>query len=508
MKKTTAIRFLCALLAVLMLPLAGCGTDTPSEETGGDTAQSDVTAAVTEETSAETNRADAKDNLPADLNLNGEVIHILTRDATQVLDFDVMGTDNSGDIVHDAVWNRNTAVESRLNADMDVMIAPAASLYNHKQFIQQTLLAAAGDFDLIITTNNAIVLFGMVGYLLTFNDAPYLDFDAPWWWTDSMKDLALDGKTIQYLIGDMLLSNILTTGAVFANKEIWTDNFGDPDQLYQMVLDGTWTLDKFAEYSKDVYKDVNGDGVMDDKDIVGFYGNEYQTVDFFAGGAEVFFTERGDDGYVRLKAPDEKAASLAEDLINLFYNDKAAMIAAGSDEKAILPAFTEGRSLFMVNTLLSTTRAEMRDMKADYAIVPVPKYDADQKNYSSLIYDNSTNAAAPITVDDDKFASLCAVLEALSAESYRSVTENLYEVALKMKYTRDSKSAQMLDIITETACKNFAADYDSRLASIRKVLQTSVAAKNMMVVSVYETVAPQAKAGIAELIAELEKING
>ena len=508
MKKTNTIRFLSALLAALMLPLAGCGTAEVSRDTTGEGQTEDTTTAPVVETPAETDRSEAKDALPADLNLNGEVIHILTRDAEQVLDFDVMGTDNSGDIVHDAVWNRNTAVESRLNTDLDIRIAPAASLYNHKQFIQQTLLAAAGDFDLIITTNNAIVLFGMVGYLRTFNDAPYLDFDAPWWWKASMLDLALDGETIQYLIGDMLLSNILTTGAVFANKEIWTDNFGDPDDLYQMVLDGEWTLDKFAEYSKKVYRDVNGDGVMDEKDTVGFYGNEFQTVDFFAGGSEVFFTERDDDGYIRLKAPDEKTASLSEKLINLFYNDKAAMIAAGSDEKAILPAFTEGRSLFLVNTLLSSTKAEMRDMKADYAIVPIPKYDTDQKNYSSLIYDNSTNAAAPITVDDEKFESLCAVLEALSAESYRSVTENLYEVALKMKYTRDSKSAQMLDIITATACKNFAADYDSRLASIRKVLQTAVASKNMVVVSVCEKTAPQARAGINELIAELNKING
>ena len=53
------------------------------------------------------------------------------------------------------------------------------------------------------------------------------------------------------------------------------------------------------------------------------------------------------------------------------------------------------------------------------------------------------------------------MLEAIAAESYRSVVEPYFEVALKTKYSSDSYTAQCLDIIRDTAYKSILTEYDA-----------------------------------------------
>lgn len=494
----------CAFLLAILL--TACSPALQQTETTVPPETSTLPAESNTE-SAETVRADAKDKLPADLNLNGETINIFARNSDSVLKFDVIGTDHSGDIVYDAVWSRNEAVKERLNVNLNIIPSQSTNLSGLRTEMQTVVMSGSGDFDVFITSNNSIVPYGMITYLRVLNDAPYLDFDAPWWWTESMQNLSLDGKTIQYLIGDMLPQNILTSAVVYVNKDIWQDNFGDPEQIYDMVTEGKWTLDLFAEYSRKVYKDVNGDGKLDSSDTVGFYGNEYQTIDYLAAGSNVFNCTRNEDGFACLNPPDERTIAFTEKLINLFYNENAASIAAHTDETKMIPAFTEGRCLFLPDVLLSSTKAEMRDMESDYAIIPVPKYDETQENYLTLIYGHSTNASIPLTVNDTKYASVSAVLEALGAESYRSLTETLYETALKGKYARDAKSAQMLDLIISSTCKDFANEYGSVLNNLLSLLHNAIAQKNMVLTSQYEALAPAAQAGLDNLLKELEKIQ-
>ena len=115
MKTRFPARFSALVLALLMLPLSACSSGTEEQNTASadTTLAAEVTESATEST--ETGRADVKDNLPADLNLGGEVINILGRNADNIMKFDIVGTDNSGEIVYDAVWERNARVKERLN---------------------------------------------------------------------------------------------------------------------------------------------------------------------------------------------------------------------------------------------------------------------------------------------------------------------------------------------------------------------------------------------------------
>ncbi|MBQ4043571.1 MAG: hypothetical protein IJD06_06210, partial [Clostridia bacterium] len=104
--------------------------------------------------------------------------------------------------------------------------------------------------------------------------------------------------------------------------------------------------------------------------------------------------------------------------------------------------------------------ATFREMEDDYGIIPYPKLDETQENYHNLLHNSSNYVTIPITCQNPD--EVGAVIEAMCAESYRSVVEVFYEIALKTKYSRDSYSGQCIDLIRDITKKNFAYEYDGQ----------------------------------------------
>ena len=86
-------------------------------------------------------------------------------------------------------------------------------------------------------------------------------------------------------------------------------------------------------------------------------------------------------------------------------------------------------------------------METDFGIIPYPKYDDAQDRYYSRI-EACELFCVPVTNKNHEFAGV--VLEALAAESAKSVIPSYYDVALQGKVTRDEESSEMLDLIFNT----------------------------------------------------------
>ena len=67
-----------------------------------------------------------------------------------------------------------------------------------------------------------------------------------------------------------------------------------------------------------------------------------------------------------------------------------------------------------------------------------------------------------------------AVIEALSAESYRQVILAYYDTALKVKYSRDDYSSQIIDLVRETSYTDFLYAYSASLNGIGVMMRTLV----------------------------------
>ena len=90
---------------------ASCG------EPGGSDVTTELQANVT--TIDETSSDELIDDLPKDLNFGGETINVLYRDDV-VNSFYV--SEQTGDIVDDAVYNSNHAVEERLDVKLNMIL--------------------------------------------------------------------------------------------------------------------------------------------------------------------------------------------------------------------------------------------------------------------------------------------------------------------------------------------------------------------------------------------------
>lgn len=97
--------------------------------------------------------------------------------------------------------------------------------------------------------------------------------------------------------------------------------------------------------------------------------------------------------------------------------------------------------------IMALESAVMRDMKDEYGVVPMPKYDEAQKDYGTLLHDQFTVLSIPKTALDDRRDRISAVMEALCYTSYNIVRPAYYDVALRSKLVSDPDSAEMLDLL-------------------------------------------------------------
>ena len=96
----------------------------------------------------------------------------------------------------------------------------------------------------------------------------------------------------------------------------------------------------------------------------------------------------------------------------------------------------------------------IRDMKADFGIIPVPKLNDYQENYGNTIqYGNATCYIVPYRMDDYLNEKSCYILEAMCYYSSTEFDETgclsyaYYTLCLQAKGTRDDDAWDMLDII-------------------------------------------------------------
>ncbi|MBE6561328.1 MAG: hypothetical protein E7662_09380 [Ruminococcaceae bacterium] len=448
MKKTLA-----ALLASLMLvvPMAACsdgGDDTPA---GGDTSAAETTTGET--TPAETGRADVKDNIPDDFNLNGKTLGIYMRAGSiRKYDFDG-GGEESGDVIFDAVYQRTRTVEDRLKFKFE-LTEVSGKWQDFGTGMEQNIMAGDDVWQIVFTTGNAAIQSSRDHLFQDVSQNKYIDFDQPWWWTNAMKELSLDGKKIRYMVGDIHLQNYLTAGSMFFNADKLTDGGYKAEDLYQMVIDRKWTYDKLREMSAAMYKDLNGDGQVNDGDMYGLLVINKELIRHLEFTGNVRRYSRDNNGYPYLDYDQERSVKMIDTLNKLLYETK------GNEYRAVAidyKPFATGNAAFFAGRLSYATTTAFREMEDNYGIIPNPMLDEAQGEYTNIIHNSSDYVTIPVTCKNADEAG--AVIEAMCAESYRSVIEIFYESALKMKYSRDSYSGQCIDIIRDTSVKNFIYEY-------------------------------------------------
>ena len=440
MKTTISALLLAALLAVSLTSCGG-GTEQPTGDTAGD-----VTDAPAADTSAETEELDALeqrllvDDGLEDTDFSGRIFRILGDDACE--DYYTMEAE-TGDVLDDAVYERNAIVSDRFNVVIEANVFDEGKLVST---LKNSVMA--GDDEYQLFAGHIIYAGNAVGQGIYYNwyDMPHIDFSKPWWSDSTVEDLTYDGKAF-IAMGDFALSTIDSTYCIYYNKQIASE-YDLPD-LYEMVNSGKWTIDALSEITKQVYRDLNGDGKEDDQDLYGFVMWPRSPVNTFLWAFGEKFGKKQDDGKIVMDYFNDKVIEIYQKLIDFCWNTEGTFMdtksPSGTNTQNIaFDMFLNNQVLFQPNTF-NVAATALRDFETDYGIIPFPKWDEAQEGYYTMVDGGHEGLAIPLSVGDTDFTGM--IVEALTAESYKHTVPTFYDIVLKAKGSRDEQSIAMLDMI-------------------------------------------------------------
>ncbi len=440
-------KILALLMAGLMLCLsfAACSESKENTDEGTPSAGSEVTTPAPE-TEAETEKVTAESTLTIE-DFGGREYRMIStnQDNRQV---DIIAEEMTGATLNDLVFGRNTRVSDLYNVTMTAEQADYGSING---MVQKDTKAGDMSYDLYLTNYTANSLASN-GILYDFYQLPSVNLDMAWWDQNEKSDLTIMGKLFM-AIGDISPTELLTSECMLFNKRLFDNhNIAYP---YPDALEGTWTLDKCFGIANGLTEDLNGDGeikVEDDLFSLTCWF-DYGTACLYGAGGD--FSHVDENGQVVLDIDLEKIVNIYEKLWKLFIDAEANYETAQHERS--FKVFNEGRAYFCGITF-QKIETFLRDMEDDYGVLPNPKYDENQANYSTCVSGAGSMVVVPVSCTDPAFVG--AMMEAMAAISYDMITPDLIHVLASTKNVRDEESSQIVQMIIRNRNHDTARNHD------------------------------------------------
>lgn len=449
MKPRITIAVLMA--ALLMTGPVACGkTEKPS-------AAADTQSIQTETAPPETTTY--LDSLPKQ-DLKGFTFRFIGQSTNERQNFYMEEKD--GDVINDALHLRDQTVSDRLRSEFE-FIALADRNAVATQVIN-TVLADDPAYEAAITAmSQGINTMVTRGVLADLNQIPYLSVAGGLWNASIHENMSFLGK--QFFSTGVISAQFSQSPVCCVFNKRLTAEY-KLDDIYDVVLNGKWTVDYLYECMNATARDLNGDGVMTIDDFYGFaLDGVFGNVLYAASGHNPITIE---NKVYTVSLADAKTIEIIDKCAKMFGNPEVTWHNKNSDGSS-LRVFREGRSIFSTCDMLSVQT--FRDMTDDFGIIPTPKYEESQDGYiTSCTTWLPTGVAVPKNCREAEKTGL--VLETMAAVADEVIVPAVYEVTLQGKVSRDAKSSQMLDIIFENPCYDFitAFDFGGSGTSLRKAV--------------------------------------
>lgn len=442
--KNQTRRLTAALLCTLLLVTAASGCGGASGETAK---ESSVPGAETQNSAgdgADTEPAAETGiplNLPETLDYGGRNVTVLGWDTYEDVEFTTESL--NGEVVNDAVFNRNLAVKERLNIELTFLEDGGRSGDNSwMNKLRNANKAGDSAYDITADHSQNIGTLMQSGEFLDLLQYEYLDFAMPWWREELVSRATILGK-LYFATGDISPSALARTQGIFFNQKILQEF--DLDDPYTLVVNGDWTFEKMVSMTKGVYLDLNADGKANEKyDRFGFAIDKVQT-QAIALSAGIITVEADENGYLKIKDDyySERTSAMLDAWVSFMGDSQDTTFIGNVDDATV---FRDGRALFYAFPL-GLISSELRDLDFSVGFVPYPKFDAEQKVYTTCTSNAYSLWAIPLSAAEPEMSA--AVMECLGYEGFNQITPAIFETAYKVKYNNfDSElQSQVFDLL-------------------------------------------------------------
>ena len=480
------VRVLCLLLACLfcLLAVAACKKD-GKKGPGSSSVNVRVDEAGVRWAEDEWGVWREYDNLPdEELDYDDEPISFLYWTGGGTVKAEFAQTEEVDNDRLSSIYKRNESIMDRLGIEFVWTSEPGNSetMNSFVARVQRAKDSETHDFDLIgaySRSQGVLLAAGLVQNLSAIENS-YIDTAKPWWPANLSGNLAIKGN-LYYVSGDISTNAIDQMHCVYFNKKLLNNNYGaeaakyfasnphvktaaaadktNPEggdtasnMLYEKAYAGLWTLDDLLGLAANTYIDSKSDGVTAD-DTFGMCSINYCVAALY-GASNLRMIESTTDGTI-LKISDDWASSktlrLVERLNSLFsttsYHTNTTTTAG------YFQPFNNGKCYFALYYMRMAEDFLLNNDKVDsYGILPVPKFDAQQKNYYTVIGNEFSIYSVFIDFDTrgDEQATLSmfsAIIECWASEAYRKTTPVIFELNMKLKSSPTQCEADMCEIV-------------------------------------------------------------
>ena len=443
-------------------------------------------------------------NVPDDVDFDGYEFTILANSTSYNSHWysrDIYVEEENGETINDAVYSRNRAIEEKYN--ITIKGSFSASQYNDAR---RSVQSGDNSFDVLsIPLQGATANLAREGMLLDLKNVPYVDLEQPWWDQKANEQLSIENRVL-FTISDLLVIDKDALFIFLFNKDV-IQEYGLEDP-YQLVRDGTWTIDKLWDMAKVVTRDINGDGVMDDNDAYGLISQTHTMHGNVVSSGHFVITKDNNDMPI-INIQDPMIMASYQKWIEILNDRTNTIIAQDWNSKYTgdtiwdhqLDVLNEKRGLWLYTGMNRVTM--LREMECNFGILPNPKYDESQSDYYNAVHAwCTTSVSIPITSDPERTGM---ILEALTSESYYTLRPAYYDISLKSKLMRDDESGEMLDLIFKTRSYDLGHVYN--WGGVFDMFGNLAQQRSTDFVSGYERILPRIETDMQKAIDNFQEIN-
>jgi len=501
MSKKINLIFLILLTAAILFVLISCDNGSAKDKT-----DDPVSGINSEIPSDNPNDGDGSEFNPENENYGGYEFRMLNfisygSDWAAFSYSEVEPESMNAEPINDAIFLRNTKVEELYNVKIKEVLHGDPN-DDYTGTITKTIrlvMSGDADFDAALSVGNAMPrIFAQQNITYDLLAIPGLDLSKSWWDQNCVKDFSLGGK-LNSVTGDITLWHSLASEVVYFNKKLVEEcALANP---YELVYSGEWTWDAMENMARSVIRDLDGDGKIDRSDQIGIASETGSEMCAIYGAGERL-TYKDNDGLPVLNKNLYRISDVLDKAIPVLRSTEYAYSTSDLYGKYrnpyfdfTMPKFRDNQTLFYCQQLM--VALNLREMEADFGILPFPKLDAQQDGYYSVATNHFLKFVWIPTTNGEQ-GRAAVILQAMAYYSQQLATPALYDVTITNKALRDEDSREMLEIIRknrvydiaqlygwgdifgiynriyEKRANNLASEFEKRVEAIEKAIQATI----------------------------------
>lgn len=337
----------------------------------------------------------------------------------------------TGDLLNDAVFERNQVIQNLYNCKLEITEGDAA--------FKEDVATGTGKYLGISWAYSVGSRVGSSYYNVLKLDC---DFTADYFDQAFIRDLSCNGKLFS-IVGSWSMAAKECTWIMFYNKDVYESKFSDID-IYQLVRDKQWTYDKMIEFIDKVKNDTDGDQAYtfkegSDADILGIATTTYNNYAlYYCGGLRNVDKDANGNMIPAIKAKSN-ASDIIDKILETFNTEGYVTMGYTSVQKAM----QNGTTLF-AGEIMDVLKRMANAENLRVGVLPQPLFNSEQESYYHYVNNQATTLGLSTT-----FADIEVLSDFLTLWAYHSqkIVMPAFYNAYKYTYASDEESAEMVELI-------------------------------------------------------------